>query len=121
MAAKKPKNSISPATLVLYDQLVATNPKVERKGVTLPYTSFKGNMFSFLSESGQLGLRLPDQEREAFLKKYKTTLLEAHGTVMKEYVTVPNTLLKNTIELKKYFDLSYEYVKGLKPKAMKKA
>lgn len=35
----------------------------------------------------------------------------------KEYVTVPDTLLRNTRELQKYFDASYRYVQGLKPKA----
>jgi TfoX/Sxy family transcriptional regulator of competence genes len=39
---------------------------------------------------------------------------------MKEYVTVPDKLLENTEELKKYLDLSYEYVKTLKPKPTKK-
>ena len=41
----------------------------------------------------RLAIRLPDDEREKFLKKYKTTLFEAYGTVMKEYVAVPDSLL----------------------------
>ena len=45
---------------------------------------------------------------------------EAYGAVMKEYVTVPDALLKNTRELKKYFDMSVDYVKTLKPKATTK-
>ena len=36
---------------------------------------------------------------------------------MKEYVEVPDTLLKRTTELRKFFDLSYAYVTSLKPKA----
>ncbi len=39
---------------------------------------------------------------------------------MKEYVTVPDELLQDTEELKGYLDLSYEYVKSLKPKPTKK-
>jgi TfoX/Sxy family transcriptional regulator of competence genes len=39
---------------------------------------------------------------------------------MKEYVAVPEGLLKNTKELKKYLDFSYEYAKTLKPKPAKK-
>jgi TfoX/Sxy family transcriptional regulator of competence genes len=39
---------------------------------------------------------------------------------MREYVTVPNELLKNTNELQQYLELSYEYVKTLKPKPSKK-
>jgi TfoX/Sxy family transcriptional regulator of competence genes len=40
---------------------------------------------------------------------------------MKEYVTVPDSLLGNTKELRKYFDLSYQYVQTLKPKPSKRA
>jgi hypothetical protein len=47
-------------------------------------------------------------------------LFEAYGTVMKEYVAVPDHLLPNTKELKMYLELSYSYAKTLKPKATKK-
>jgi hypothetical protein len=56
----------------------------------------------------------------AFLKKYKTGLFEAYGAVMKEFVTVPEALLKNTKELGKYFASAYEYTKTLKPKRSRK-
>lgn len=120
MSAKKDRNNIPSDTLALYDELIKTNPAIERKGVKLPYTSANGHMFTFLSESGTLAIRLPEKEREAFLKKYNSTLMEAHGVVMKEYVRVPDELLRNAKELKKYLDLSYEYVKTRKPKAQKK-
>jgi len=35
-------------------------------------------------------------------------------------VRVPDVLLKNTKELKPYFDMSFEYVQKLKPKPTKK-
>lgn len=104
----------------LYDQLIATNPEIERKGKTNPYTSYNGHMFSHLSKTGTLGLRLPKEDREAFLEKYNTTLYESYGAIMKEYVTVPDDLLMNTEELKPYLDISFEYIKTLKPKATKK-
>jgi len=103
--------------LALYEKLVATNPQVARKGATMPYTSLNGHMFSLLTKEGWLALRLPSDVREAFLKKYKTKLCVQYGTVMKEYVEVPDTLLKRTTELRKFFDLSYAYVTSLKPKA----
>ena len=103
-------------TVELYEKLVATNPKVERKGATMPYTSVNGHMFSLLTKEGRLALRLPAEARDAFLKKYKTKLCEQYGVVMKEYVEVPDALLKKTQELKKYFDQSYAYVSSLKPK-----
>ena len=102
--------------IALYDQLLATHPEIERKGAANPYTSLNGNMFTLLHASRSLAIRLPLDKRDAFLKKHKTTLFEAYGVVMKEYVAVPDALLKNTKELQKYLGYSYDYVKTLKPK-----
>lgn len=115
MAAKS-KASAAPDKLALYEKLVATDPSIERKGATNPYTSLNGHMFSRLDPSGKMALRLPAGEREEFLKKYKTTLFHAYGIVQKEYVSVPDGLLNKTKELKKYFDISVRYVRTLKPK-----
>ncbi len=114
--AKPATGAVPSEKLALYEKLVATNPRVERKGDTVPYTSMNGHMFSYLSKQGRLQLRLPDEEREAFLKKYKAKLTEAYGKVQPEYVEVPDALLASTRDLKKYFDCSYEYVSSLKPK-----
>jgi TfoX/Sxy family transcriptional regulator of competence genes len=115
------KSPIPAEKIALYEKAVATLPGVERKGADNPYTSLNGNMFSLLSAVTETtALRLPKDEREAFLKKYKSKLFEVYGAVMKEYVTVPDALLKNTKELQKYMALSYEYAKTLKPKASKK-
>jgi len=119
MSAQK-KSDIPADKLELYDKLIATNPKIERKGATHPYTSLNGNMFTLLNPPGSLAIRLSEEEREKFLKKYTTTRFEAYGVVMEEYVAVPDALLKKTKELQKYLDLSYEYAKTLKPKATKK-
>lgn len=94
------KNDIPPEKLKLYEKLVGSNPDIERKGATVPYTSLNGNMFSYLHSSGAMALRLPTGEREKFLAKYKTKLFEAYGIVQKEYVTVPDALLAKTNELK---------------------
>ena len=104
----------------LYDALIATNPAIERKGKSMPYSFHNGHMFTYLSKTGSLGIRLPKEEREGFLEEYNSTLYESHGAIMKEYVTVPDELLQNTDELKQYLDLSYEYVQTFKPKPSKK-
>jgi hypothetical protein len=120
-AQKQKKSNITSEKLALYEKLVATHPRIERKGDNNPYTSMNGHMFTYLDPaSALLAIRLPAGEREEFLKKYKTTLFEAYGAVMKEYVTVPDALLARTNELKKYLAMSYEYVKTLKPKPTKK-
>ncbi|MGD0989685.1 MAG: hypothetical protein ABR874_17880 [Candidatus Sulfotelmatobacter sp.] len=116
-----PKKTAVPNPKVeLYEKLVATIPGLERKGDANPYTAINGNMFTLLHQSTTLAIRLPEDKREEFLKKYKTKLYEAYGTVMKEYVTVPGAMLQNTKELKKYLDFSYEYAKTLNPKPAKK-
>ncbi len=110
-AAAAPADNVA-----LYEKLVATNPKVTRKGATMPYTSHNGNMFSLLNKDGVLLLRLSDEERDAFVAKFKTKPVVMYGTVMPEYVAVPNELLAKTAQLKKYFDASYAYVSSLRAK-----
>jgi TfoX/Sxy family transcriptional regulator of competence genes len=112
MPAKQPSN----ARLELYEKLVAALPGVERKGDANPYTSVNGNMFTLLHQSQTLAIRLPEETRQEFLKKYKASLFEAYGTVMKEYVRVPDELIKNPRALGKYTQASYAYAKTLKAK-----
>ena len=113
-AAKQSK--IPTEKLELYEKLIAANPKIDRKGDVHPYTSVNGHMFTYLDQTGTLGMRLPGEEVDPFLKKYKSTMFVSYGVVKKDWVTVPDALLKKTKELKKYLDISYEYVKTLKPK-----
>jgi len=68
-------------------------------------------MFSFVDSSG-LALRLSRDDRAAFIAEFRTTLHEAHGHVMKEYVTVPEAVLANTAALA----ASWTYASTLKPK-----
>jgi TfoX/Sxy family transcriptional regulator of competence genes len=103
--------------VVIYDELInSVLQKVDRKGADNPYTSLNGNMFTLLHQSQSLAIRLPEDAREEFLKKHNTTLFSAYGAVMKEYVAVPDELLSDTREMKKYLQLSYEYAKTLNPK-----
>ena len=100
----------------LYEALVATCPRIERKGMSSPYTSVNGNMFTVLAADGTLGMRLAAADRDAFTAAYGTGLYQAHGTIMKEYVAVPADLLARTSELAPYLAKSYDYAKNLKPK-----
>src|SRR5258707_6592913 len=90
--------------LVLYEKLVATNPRVERKGDTMPYTSWNGNMFSVLHKDGSVALRLGSPERETFLKDHSSKLSVQYGVVQKEYVVVPDRLLRDTKALRRWFE-----------------
>ncbi len=112
-----PKKDIERGSrIVLFEKLVATHPQAVLNGATIPYTSVNGNMYSYFTKDGYLALRLPEDIRATFLKEYKTTLVTAYGIVQKEYVVVPDSLLKKITELKPYFQSSYKYVSSLKPK-----
>ena len=119
MAATKRKEAPTEKE-AFYDVLIATIPGIERKGDTNPYTSHNGNMFTLLFKKETLGIRLAEKERAAFITRYKAKLMESYGIVMKEYVEVPDSLLKKTKELKPWLSASYDYVKTLKPKATTK-
>ncbi|MEO8589004.1 MAG: hypothetical protein ABI432_06535, partial [Flavobacteriales bacterium] len=83
-------------------------------------TSLNGNMFSFLDATGVLALRLPAEERDRFVSDHNTVLFVAHGIALKEYVTVPDHLLKDIRAMKRYFAMSLAYARTLKPKATKR-
>lgn len=109
------------STVALYEKLVATNPRVERKGDTMPYTSVNGNMFSVVSKEGVVCLRLSADQRDAFMRKYKTEPVVMYGALMKEYVAVPPALLASTAEAARYFEMSYTYAMSLKAKPTTKS
>jgi len=115
MATKK-VSTIPPDKLALYEKLIATLPHIDRKGDVHPYTSVNGHMFSYLDQTGAMGLRLGPEDLDAFLKKYKTKLFETYGIIKKDWAAVPDALLRKTAELKKYMDASYKYTSSLKPK-----
>lgn len=96
-----------------YDAVIATQPDVARKGKANPYTSCKGRMFSFVTKDNELAIRLNDADREAFLAKHKTKPIIVYGTVMKEYVRIPESLIRRTKELAKTFAKSFVHFDSL--------
>ena len=114
------KSGVPAEKLELFDQLIAVRPEIERKGANNAYAAVNGNMFLLMQADGVLAIRLPEDAREEFLKKYKAKLHEAYGAVMKEYVAVPDAALGKTKEMQKYVAISYDYAKALKAKPTKK-
>lgn len=101
----------------IYDQLVALCPRFERKGKTMPYTSANGYMFSLLNKDAELGIRLPKAEGEKFREEHQSPgPYKSHGAVMKDYVRIPNEMLKDLDLLATYLNKSYDYVMTLPPK-----
>lgn len=115
------KSIMSAEQLVRYHELIAGNADYELKGKTTPYTSLNGHMFSFLSKTGTMGLRLSQEDREQFIQQYNTQLMEQHGRVMKEFVEVPAAALVEHFEdLSAWLAKSYAHTASLKPKPTKK-
>lgn len=102
--------------LKLYDQLVSMCTGFERKGKTMPYTSANGYMFSQLNKDAQIGIRLSKESGEKFKELYQATEFRSYGAVMKDYVLVPDELLKDLDTVAKYLQQGYEYVMSLPPK-----
>lgn len=118
--AKAKKSGVPAEKLALFDKLIVIRPEIERKGANNAYSAVNGNMFLLMQPDGVLAIRLPEDARAEFLKKYRAKLHEAYGAVMKEYVAVPEAVLGRTKELQKYVAASYDYAKSLKAKATKK-
>src|SRR5436190_19258515 len=116
MSAKK-TTTIPAAKLALYDKLLASKPTIERRGATIPYTSANGKMFTYLTPSGDLRLRLPDEERAAFMNKYRTKPVVQHGVLMRDWVAVPAALSARVAELKPYLEKSHVYAAQLGAKS----
>lgn len=112
----KKKTNIPDEMLQQYDKIVNKLPDQKVKGAANRYTSLNGHMFSFINNNGDIGLRLPKEEREAFIKKYDSKIMEQYGRNMPEYVVVTDELFMKTRTMNKYFKISHEYIQSLKPK-----
>ena len=102
--------------LSFYDKLVATNPQLERKGKTMPYTSANGHMFSMLNKDGEIGIRLSKESGERFMEEYQTTKFKSHGAFMRGYVVIPEELYEDMDLLASFLQEAYEFVMSLEPK-----
>ena len=102
--------------LEFYDSIVAQCPDFERKGKKMIYTSANGYMFSLLNKAGEIGIRLPKEVGQQFMKDHNTGIYKSHGAVMKDYVLIPEHLYSNTELLVEHFIKAYQYVMSLPTK-----
>jgi hypothetical protein len=89
MAAKIKNSAKYEEAKVLYEKLVVTDPKIERKGDTLPYTSHNGHMFSILYKDGSMGLRLPEKDLDVFSKNTKQKIRNSMARFLKNMHLFP--------------------------------
>lgn len=101
--------------LAIYDELVARCPDFERKGKKMIYTSANGYMFSILNKAGEIGIRLPKDQGKRFMEEHDSTEFRSYGSVMRDYVLVPDHMLEDLDKLSVYLNDSYAYVMSLEP------
>jgi hypothetical protein len=105
-----------PDRLALYEELVASVEGVERKGAANPYTSRNGYMTSFIDRDGEVSIRLDKSDRERFIADHGSRIAMQYGREMKEFVVVPDDLLRRQDDLRSWFVRSWEWVGTLEPK-----
>ena len=106
--------------VAIYDDIVSRTPNVERKGKTVPYTSDNGYMFSLVNKEGDIGIRLPPKEGKAFMAQHNTTKFMSHGATMRDYVLIPDELLKDPDFVSSVLTEGHQYVLSLPAKPTKK-
>jgi hypothetical protein len=77
-------------------------------------------MTSFLDKAGGVSIRLNKEDREKFTAGYDTELAVQYGSVMKEFVVVPDDLHERPDELREWFLRSWQWVGTLEPKPTKR-
>jgi TfoX/Sxy family transcriptional regulator of competence genes len=110
----------SPKLVALFEQLTAGLPMAEpRRMFGNPAAFANGQMFASLFGEHMI-LRLPEAEREAFIKAYDTHLFAPMpGKPMREYVEVPPALLKAGRPLEEWLLKGAAYAQSLPPKKAK--
>ena len=123
MAAHSKAITVPPDKLLLYQRLLDSVADVESKSnFGAAYTAVNGNMYSMISKHGVVGIRLPTAERAAFMERYAADLFRGDPSwpPAREFVAVPDDLLRDTEALRPYLELGYRYALSLKPKPPKK-
>lgn len=114
---KKPSQQL----IELFNTLVPEDEGVDRRKMFGYPCAFKnGNMFMGLHQEN-IFLRLSKEDREAFLELDQAAQFEPMpGRIIREYVVVPDRILKNVEKLEEWIKKSLAHVSGLPPKLKKK-
>ena len=111
----------SPELVQFFGTIVPQVPDVERRKMFgYPVCFVNGNMQMGLhAENIMMRLSVPD--RLVFCEHYNATIFEPMpGRAMKEYVTVPKSVLVDTVLLAEWIEKSVAYARSLPPKTKKK-
>lgn len=116
MAWEKPYEELS---IVLAEALAGFDVQ-PRKMFGSPVYFVNDNMFAGVHQASiMLRLKPKDQER-LFAEHDEAAPFEPMGKRMKEYVVLPPSVYDNSEEMRKWLNISYDYVFSLPPKERKK-
>ena len=101
--------------LNIYDEIIR-NAKVLTEKVKKCFTPRERVYVFSIKKMGKIGIWWPTNEAQKLKEKYNTTGFKSYGALMKDYVLIPEELLKNTELMISYFSRSFKYVKSHEPK-----
>ncbi len=118
-----PKWTKAPESLVdLFGHAIEPLPDVQaRKMFGYPAAFVNGNMFSSLFQSSMI-LRLSEQDRAECARQFGARRFEPMpGRPMREYVEVPEKILKSPTLLDTWLSKARDYAAALPPKTARRA
>ncbi len=115
-----PKFVPAPKELVeRFEKAIRSIPEAEpRKMFGYPAVFINGQMFAGLFGDTMM-LRLSPEDRELIAKRGGKPFEPMPGRVMREYVTVPETILKSPRQLDAWLGKALEFARSLPPKLPK--
>ena len=104
----------------LFETVFPDPPAAQRKMFGYPAGFVNGNMFMGLFQD-QMILRLPEDGRQELIRKHGAKVFEPMpGRPMKEYVSLPRSLMDDRKELAAWVSKALDYGASLKPKSKAK-
>lgn len=106
--------------IALFDHALPDHPEIERRKVFgFPCGFVNGNMFTGL-HADTMFVRLPQELRGRLLAVEGAHLLEPMpGRAMREYVVLPDSILRDDEQLRQWIEMSFSCALALPPKATK--
>jgi len=112
-------NKAPPQMVETFAAVVPGPPVVQRPMFGYPSVCVNGNMFAGLFKDSMI-LRLPEDLRAELIAVGAEPFAPMPGRVMREYVTVPESILSNRAKLAAWIAKSQEFAEALPPKEKRK-
>ena len=99
---------------------IESHPDIPLKGAANKYTSINGNMFTAMNKAGEVGFRMSKADQSMMMEKYGSGPFMSYGARMRDYVTIPDSVLEDERLLMEVLNRSYDFAQSLPVKPSKK-